>query len=254
MEYNFIHDVPGGSGFQIYGDETPTGSFLSGDVLFAHNWIDNVAKYCINLSDNSAGNITVFDNVSSGCSMAGFRANSSFLHGARIYNNTFYAGDTPRNPHYASIVMDSPLKDGALDLENNIFASHETVPMMGGDAPLLTPTSTATFAGNLYPPGKGTHLFDPDSLAADPSFINAGTCDFHLNSTSKAIRNGSSAVTSVVVDDFDLRPHSPGKSTASGLMLMKPVLSHQLARHPFKGTPQCRQIPNRLTHIDSFFQ
>ena len=210
VEYNYIYDVPGGSGFQIYGDETPTGSYLSGNLLFAHNWIDNVAKYCINLSDNSATNITVADNISLQCGMAGFRTNSSFLHGARIYNNTFYAGDTPRDSHYALMVIDSPLQDGALDLKNNLFASYHAIPIMGGDASQSASTSAVRFANNLYPPGEGTHLFDPDALAADPDFVNAEACDFHLNSKSKAIHHGSPDVADVVVDDFDLQPHLAG--------------------------------------------
>jgi len=203
VEYNYIHDVPGGSGFQVYGDETPTVSYIADNVLFAHNWVDHVTKYCVNLSDNSGSGFVVYDNISAHCGMAGFRVNSPFLKDARIYNNTFYAGDSQGKPDFGAIVIDSKLQDDALDVRNNIFNPRQGMAYMGGDAALRKPTAAAHFANNQYFLGTGEHRFDPASLTVQPNFVDPSSCDFRLLSIGQAGGDGSPAVRAVVQDDFE---------------------------------------------------
>jgi hypothetical protein len=210
--YNYIHDVPGGSGFQVYGDETPTGSTIANDVLFDHNWGDHVTKYCVNLSDNSGSRFRIYDNVSAYCGMAGLRINSPVLHDARIYNNTFFAGDDASKPDFGVIVVDSKLQGGALDIRNNIFMPAGQVPYMGGDNPLIGPTPSAHFSNDLYFGGTGAHSFDSASVSADPGFFDSGSCDFHLNLASPAPADSSLAVRALVLDDFKFTPHQGNRS------------------------------------------
>jgi len=203
VDYNYIHDVPAGSGFQIYGDQTTTGSFATSDVSFSHNWVDHVAKYCINFADNSARNISAFDNVLAYCGMAGLRINSPTLLGAKVYNNTFYEADSSAGDHYGTIVIDSRLKRGALDVRNNIFVPHLHMPYMGGDATVTAPNQFALFMGNLYFNGKGKPAFDSAPVIGDPAFVDSESCDFHLLPDSSAFAHGSTKVRSAVRDDFD---------------------------------------------------
>jgi Right handed beta helix region len=210
VEYNYIHDVPGGSGFQIYGDETATGSYVTNNVIFSHNWIDHVAKYCVNLADNSGSGVTVFDNVSSFCGMAGLRINSSSLRGAKVYNNTFFASDSSGDDHYGAIVIDSKLGKAAVEAMNNIFMPLPHMPYMGGDTALLKPTPVAHFTNNLYSGGGGSLEFDVSPITETPVFANAVTCDFHLGPTSGVTGLGSRTVKNTVTNDFDLNPYKPG--------------------------------------------
>ena len=209
IDYNYIHDVPGGSGFQVYGDESATGSFVTNALTFSHNWVDHVAKYCINFADNSGRDLTAFDNVLAYCGMAGLRINSPSLVGARVYNNTFYAAASLAGGHYGAIVIDSTLELHALDVRNNIFVPSPHRPYIGGDAAPDKPTAFAVFTKNLYFGGTGKPGFDSMPVIADPAFKEAASCDFHLAPGSGAIQRGSPLVNKVVTDDFDSIRHTP---------------------------------------------
>ena len=216
VEYNYIHDVPGGSGLQVYGDETPTGSFVADNVILSHNWVDHVAKYCINFADNSGRNFAAFDNVLAFCGMAGLRTNSALLEHARVFNNTFYAADSLGGIHYGAIVIDSPMNPGALEVRNNIFVPRPGMPYIGGDAALKQPDASAVFARNLYFGGTGTPGFDHSPILANPGFRHAGSCDFHVFTRSPAAHGGSPQVRSVVADDFDASVYGRGGPYALG--------------------------------------
>ncbi len=204
IEYNYIHNISGGSGFQAYGDETSTGSFVINNVTFDHNWIDHVAKYCINLVDNAGRGFIVYDNVSSFCRMAGIRLNSSSLEEARVYNNTFYAGDSSGDSHYGIIAIDRNLNHNALSMLNNVFVPWLHMAYKGGDAPLSTFSPSAYISHNLYFGGTGSHGFDSDPSVKDPDFVDGASCDFHLMPASNAAGRGSPVVDAVVTNDFDL--------------------------------------------------
>jgi hypothetical protein len=204
VEYNFIHNIPGGSGIQIYSDETPNGDYRVNDVVLSHNWISDVAKYCINLADHSGSGFKVFANVSSSCGMAGIRINSSELHDARIFNNTFFEGNTRRDSHYGVITIDSSLQANAITFINNIFVPASSTPYMGGDEPILNQSRSAVFSDNLYFGGLGNPVFDSHPILQDPLFVDAHRGDFHLQPGSGAILSGSSAVNGVVNSGYDL--------------------------------------------------
>jgi hypothetical protein len=216
IDYNYIHDVPGGSGFQVYGDQTATGSFATSNVSFSHNWVDHVAKYCINFADNSARGFSAFDNVLAYCGMAGLRVNSRILEEAKVYNNTFYATDSLAGDHYGAIVIDSKLKRGALEVRNNIFVPRKHMPYMGGDAALTEPNPFALFTNNLYFGGNGSIGFDSASLIGDPAFADSESCDFRLSPHSGAIGRGSAKVGTLVTDDFDFTSYPKEKSFEIG--------------------------------------
>jgi hypothetical protein len=216
IAYNSIYDVPGGSGFQVYGDETPTGSFVTNHVSFHHNWINNVAKYCINLADNSGSDFQIDGNVSSTCGMAGLRINSSTLDRARIYNNTFYNTDTRKDMHYGAVVMDLSPKDGAVEIRDNIFVPSPGTPYAGGDALAAAFYSSTHFLHNLYFAGQGAIDFDPDPVLTDPLFVNPSACNFHLKQGRPATVNPSFQGGNNTNYSFDLEPCAAGSIAGIG--------------------------------------
>lgn len=209
IAYNYIYDVLDGSGFQVYGDETPTNSFVTNHVSFHHNWIDNVAKYCINLADNSGSDFLIYGNVSSSCGIAGLRINSTTLDRARIYNNTFYNTDTRRDTHYGAVAMDMSPRDGAVEIRDNIFVPSPGTPYAGGDAPATAFSSSTHFLHNLYFAGKGAIDFDPNPVVADPLFASPSTCNFHPKQGSPATANRSFARENDTNHNLDLGPCGP---------------------------------------------
>jgi hypothetical protein len=216
IEYNYIHDVPGGSGFQMYGDETPTKSYITNDLNFNHNWIDHVEKYCINLADNSGRGFKILDNVSSFCGKAGLRIHSPHLRDAKIYNNTFYATDMSDDPHYGAIVIDSLLKNHAAEIRDNIFVPTNGTPYMGGDAPVMRPASTVTFRHNLYSAGAGSPTFEMNPIVRDPNFVDAAACDFHLQPRSATVGYRTHTLPYPDDFDFDLRQDSKDEPRREG--------------------------------------
>jgi hypothetical protein len=188
----------------VYGDETPTNSFVTNHVSFHHNWIDHVATYCVNLADNSGSDFLIYGNVSSTPGMAGLRINSSTLNCARIYNSTFYNTDARKNTHYGAVVMDMSPIDRALEIQNNIFVPSPGTPYAGGDAPAAAFFSSKHFLHNLYFDGKGAVDFDPDPVLADPRFVNPSACNFHLKQGSPAMLNRSGG--NDAIDNLDLEP------------------------------------------------
>jgi hypothetical protein len=221
IEYNFIHDVPGGSGIQIYSDQSPNGEYRVNNVTVSHNWIGNVAKYCVNVADHAGSNFNIYSNVASNCGMAGIRIMSTELQNARVYNNTFCKGNARRHPHYGVITIDSRLQTGAVTFMNNIFVPAGNSPYMGGDMPLFELSSGATFTNNLYYGGIGTPKFDSHPIMKDPLFVNAPRGDFHLRKDSVASLSGSQAVQDVVDTAYDLRKFSSGKDHEIGAYAAK---------------------------------
>jgi hypothetical protein len=201
IAYNHIDHVSGGNGMQIYVNGG-NGSDVANNVHFHHNLVHDISKHGINIADNAQNNIQAWNNIVYNTAFAGLRLNTAILHGARIYNNTFYnAVSSGSTPLYGVITNDSSLPSDALDLRNNLFLPIPGAYYAGGSVGFAG--SLGTISNNLWFGGIGSIGFDTHALTADPSFVNAGAADFHLNPASPAIDQGVAAVSAVVGDDFD---------------------------------------------------
>ena len=109
---------------------------------------------------------------------------------------------TASTPFYAAITNDAGLPSDALDLRNNLFLPAPGAYYAGGSVGFSG--SIGTISNNLWFGGIGSISFDTHALTADPSFVNAGAADFHLNAASPAIDQGVTAVSPIVGDDFDV--------------------------------------------------
>jgi hypothetical protein len=200
IAYNNIHDIRSGNGFQIYANGG-NGSENADDIDFHHNWIHDVSKHGINVADGARNNIAIYDNVVFNTAVAGVRFNTVDLHNCKIYNNTFYNTDTRGNSIYGALMNDWNLPADALDIRNNIFWPHTGTPYEGGSNGMST--GHGTIAKNLWFGGTGSYGFDSSPVTGDPRFVSPGS-DFSLQTGSAAIDTGSSAVSSLVTDDYTL--------------------------------------------------
>lgn len=211
IAYNHIEHVTGGNGFQIYVNGS-NGSDVADHVHFHHNLVHDVSKHGLNIADQAQNDIALWNNVVYNTAFGALRLNSAILHGAIVYNNTFYNADTAgTSANYGAITNDAGLPADALDLINNIVAPAAGKPRTGGTVGLGS--GMGTVSNNLWFGGTGAVAFDTQPLVLDPQFAGAAGADFHLRATSPAINAGSNTVTTVAGTDYDAvvpRPQSGG--------------------------------------------
>ena len=211
VAYNTIHDIPGGSAFQTYNSSGTTPNIYN--VKIHHNLIYNVTgphgKHGINIGDSSSTGFEVYDNILYHIHRGGIRFNTQDLHGCKIYNNTLYdIGFYNRSPLYTPIMSDWSLPSDALDVRNNIIWPSPGIAYLGGADGV--DDTTGTFANNLWYGGSDSPpSFDAARVTTNPSFVNAAGGDFQLQSGSPAIDQGSSAVSSLVTNDYDITTSRP---------------------------------------------
>jgi hypothetical protein len=206
IAYNRIHDIRDGNGFQVYVNGG-NGSTVANNINLHHNLIHDVSKHGINIADGSQNNFKVWDNVVYNVAYAAIRFNTTTLHGAQIFNNTFYNTNTVKNTAYGALTNDWSLPSGALDIENNIFYVASGTPYNKGSNGV--PASAGTFTHNAWFNGTGSVSIDTAPVTTNPLFVLLGS-DFHLQTGSPAIGSGSltSAVTSLVTTDYDVNARS----------------------------------------------
>ncbi len=209
IAYNHIHHIKSGNGFQIYVNGG-NGSDFCDSVNFHHNMIHDVSKHGINIADGSRNSVSIFNNVVYNTSVAGIRFNTNTLLGCKVWNNTFNNTDTTGNANYGAVMNDWSLGINALNMQNNIFSPHSGTPYNGGSNGIGS--DMGIISNNLWNGGKGTFTFDASPITGDPLFLN-NSGDFHIHSSSPAVNAGSSAVSSLVNNDFDIllaRPEANG--------------------------------------------
>lgn len=200
IAYNSIENIRSGNGLQTYSNGT-NGSDTIDNVNFHHNLIHDVSKHGINVADGAGANFALFDNIIYNTAVAGIRFNTTDLHGAKIYHNTFYNLGTSG---YPAIMNDATLPADALDMENNIFCPH------AGNEYTNLESGAGLVTHNLWHGGSGDYSLDAHPVTADPWFVNPGS-DFHLQSASPAMDAGASAPLSLVTTDYDITtPRSAG--------------------------------------------
>ena len=197
IAYNRIFNIRGGNGISMFSNGSPN----IDNVSFHHNIIQNVGKHGINISDGSKSGLVIWNNVIMDTDRAGLRFNTIDLIGAKIYNNTFYNTNVINNAATGALMNDWNFSPGALDLRNNIF-----VPVTGAYYQ-GTFAGAGTISNNLWFNGTGTNpavTYSASSLQADPLFVSVSGRNLRLATGSLAINAGTSAVSSIVVNDADV--------------------------------------------------
>lgn len=210
--YNLIHNIHSGNGFQTYANGG-NGSDVINHIRFHHNLLHDVSKHLINLADGTSADIRIWNNLAYNAQYAAIRFNTLTLTDTLIWNNTFYHSNlaTVGADNYGALTNDWNLPQDALDLKNNIFVPVSGSYYSGGSvgfASDMSGISNNLWFGAVEEGGNNGHTFDQNPIVGDPKFVNPGT-DFHLQSASPAIDKGSSLVTSLVMDDFEVTVSRP---------------------------------------------
>lgn len=201
VAYNLIETVPGGNGFQIFINGG-NGSNSGGNVNLHHNMIHDVGKHGINIADNTTSGMVIYNNIVYNTAAAGLRFNTNTLSGCLVYNNTFYNSGVGGSN--AILQNDWSIPNGSLTMINNIFSANGQ-QYTGGDVGFSN--SYGTMTNNLFYGGQGSTI-GTFVVTGNPMFVS--TSDFHLASTSSAAVNaGSSAVSGVVTNDYDVTTSRP---------------------------------------------
>jgi len=235
LGYNWIHDVTGGSLVQFHdsvglqGTGTlPHGGIWQGftGMRVHHNWLENGAKYGLNIGDAGAltGKVELqaWNNVIIGTKLPPFRMASSAtsmditfayntIHNAMVSNSGSGNGYF-RNEWFGS---------GAIRIYNNVLSQGAST--VAGTQWFFDYSGTSsgwTFKNNLYwDAGRGVALpADPAALRGDPKFTNAAGGDLSLLASSPAIDKALQAVPFTITNDMTAkvaRPSGPANDVGA---------------------------------------
>lgn len=200
VAYNRIENIYGGNGIQMYSTTTAT----TNNAHIHHNLIGNVAKHGINLADGAADGILVYNNVIYDTSFAGLRFNTINLAGAKVYNNTFVNTDKLNglSSSRAALSNDWNIPAGGVEIRNNIFVPGAANRYFVGGSVGFSVVS-GLMSNNLWFNGAGP-VAGSNNILADPKFVDLALRNLRLQTTSPAIDAGTSAASTVVVDDWDI--------------------------------------------------
>ena len=235
LGYNWIHDVTGGSLVQFHdsvglqGTGTlPHGGIWQGftGMRVHNNWLENSAKYGLNIGDAGAltGRVELqaWNNVIMGTKLPPFRMASSAtsmditfayntIHNAMVSNSGSGNGYF-RNEWFGS---------GAIRIYNNVLSQGAST--VAGTRWFFDYSGTSsgwTFRNNLYwDAGRGVALpADPAALSGDPRFANAAGGDLSLLASSPAIDKALQAVPFTITHDLAAkvaRPSGPANDVGA---------------------------------------
>jgi hypothetical protein len=231
IAYNVFENILGGNGIQVQ-------SFFGtvANLRIHHNLIRNIGKHGLNFTDGTGVNVAVWNNLIYDTDSAGVRFKDDNTRNLKLYNNTFYnTGRLGNMASGASLVNDTNAPTPAaimFDIRNNIFWANATAGYNSGCCNSDFSGSVATFGNNLWFNAGAAPSFDVNSVSANPNFVSAST-DFRLNSASPAIDVGSDAVSSLVIDDYDI-------ATTSVSQMLRPLYG-RYDIGAFEASPaQCR--------------
>jgi hypothetical protein len=177
IAYNWIHDIPGGSGLQYYDSG---GGWMTG-MLCHHNWIEQVNKYCLNLA-NGIQSIDAWCNVlvqPNGRNALRWGQDSTADTVHRLVHNTIVMG-TSTSGYQAAVTQEgSHLDLGELVFQHNIVALFSGAAAAGTiwmDVGAASTAAAFTSEQNLYydPDGVRTTApaIDSSSIVGDPVFAS----------------------------------------------------------------------------------
>jgi len=257
IDYNWIHDIPGGSILSFNDSDGGSGTF---DTLFGtwtgftnikirHNWFENAAKYILSFNDIGSGlgdlDFEFTNNMCIGSGLPPIHTGTTTqTSDGTIAFNTFYNCNTILSGGNAMFRNDGwqHTPGHSIKLYDNIFChGPDTAAGTGWLNDNTGFSNGISWARNLYFNNGDTTVPSPtmDSLAVvgDPKFVSPSTSDFTLQSTSPAINSGTQVLPAgiVVRDDYTtLITRQPGGApdlgcfeyhTASPFMTGAPSIS-----------------------------
>lgn len=204
IQYNRIVNITGGSGIQQYwnGAQTFTGNEVS------YNFIDGVAKYGLNLADNSvSGNWHTNVVLNTGLSAIRLNTASGSLSLNVTHNTCYNWGTTVATPNPAGFRNDWNASTGTANVQHNVFVM---AVGHGADREYYVNNAIDTavvMAQNHYYDFNGTKTSTPakDTTAltyANPLFTNLASKDFTAAAGSPLLGACTAAEVLAVATDY----------------------------------------------------
>jgi hypothetical protein len=255
LDYNWIHDIPGGSCLSFNDSDGGTGTFDTPfgtwtgftNIKIRHNWLENPAKYILSFNDIGSGlgdlEFQFTNNMCIGSGLPPLHTGTTTqTSDGTIAFNTFYNNNTTPSGGNAIFRNDGwqHTPGHSIKIYDNII-SHgpDTAPGTGWLNDTTGFSNGIAWARNLYYNNGDTTVPAPtmDSLAVvgDPKFVDRTGGDFTLQSSSPAINAGTQVLpTGVLVNDdySSLITRQPGGApdlgcfeyhTAAPFMITPPV-------------------------------
>jgi hypothetical protein len=199
IAYNVFENIIGGNGIQV---QSFNGAVSN--LRIHHNTIANVGKHGLNFTDGTGTNAMVWNNLIYNTDSAGVRFKDDATRNLKLYNNTFYnTGRLGNTASGATLVNDTNAAAGMFDIRNNIFWANATAGYNSGCCNSDFTGGAATFSNNLWFNAGAAPSFDVNPQSGNPNFVAVGT-NFKLGAGSPAINAGTNAVSTVVIDDFEI--------------------------------------------------
>lgn len=261
IDYNWIHDIPGGSILSFNDSDGGSGTFDTPfgtwtgftNIKIRHNWFENAAKYILSFNDIGTGlGDLEFEFTNNMCIGSGLppihTGTTTQTSDGTIAFNTFYNNNTTVTGGNAMFRNDgwqhSP--GHSIRLYDNIFChGPDTAAGTGWLNDTSGFSSGITWARNLYYNHGDTTVPSPtmDSLAVvgDPKFVNPATGDFSLQSTSPAINAGTQVLpTGIIVNDdySSLITRQPGGAPDLGCIEYHTAAPFMIGAPSHSGGPQ----------------
>ncbi len=198
IAYNVFANIKGGNGIQVQAFYK---TVIRLDIH--HNEIRDIGKHGLNFVAGTGANTAVWNNLIYNTDFSGVRFNDDALSNFKLYNNTFYnIGILGNQASGTMLTNDSTAQTaGMYDIRNNIFVANVKTIYNNGNGNYAFKASTVS--NNLWYGAGPAPAFDLAAKSVDPNFITAGS-NFRLASGSSAINAGSSLVSAIVKNDFDI--------------------------------------------------
>jgi hypothetical protein len=211
IAYNVFSRIRGGNGIQVQSFANAVAS-----LSIHHNIISDTGKHGLNLAAGAGNRVEIWNNIINGTDYAGARFGDDAMRNVKLYNNTFYdLGRAGNAVSGAAWTNDTNAAAGMFDIRNNIVWASAAAGYAGGCCNVNYAGNAAIFSNNLWFGAGAPPVFDMQPQSGNPNFVAPGM-DFRLNTGSPAIDKGSSAVTALVKDDFDV-------TTATGGRTVRPI-------------------------------
>jgi len=211
--WNYVHDLFGGRGIEVYQELDGTYAESMTDVNVHDNWLENVRGEAITFYSGTSPNLLVGNNFivnnvlvnagvgpssySSGqdaTETVGILANDGATNSSGVTTNNYFFNNTF---YYTS----SSSSNCAMDLTNaagtTLYPQNNIFDLNSNQAYYCETTYTSSNYGNVYYGNGSGPSWDTGAINANPNFVNASAENFQLSSGSPAIGVGVSIPSAV---------------------------------------------------------
>lgn len=206
--YNTLHDITGGSGFNVRGVTSGGTADSAPWISIHHNWMDTIGKHGVNTFDGRPG-VRVHSNVMFNIqySPISIQNGPSGTYSCYYGYNTAYAFGL-HSPAYPAIYTNASAGAGSIMLQGNVFIRAAGAPTPAWDAWIaqISSAMSITYSKNDWydvdTPARAKPSGDTAGFNSNPQLTSPGTEDFTPGASSPLLDAGTGPQFSI--GKFDL--------------------------------------------------